>query len=668
MLMPKAYEGKEPYIFISYAHKDSEKVIPIITALQSRGFRVWYDEGLEVGSSWGKMLADYLYFCTCTICFISQNFLNSQNCHDELYSAKQFNKSPLIIYLEDFIPDREFQFNYGRFHALKYTDFTGMDHFMDKLSSTKILLSCKEEKSAPSTAMPSAFPPNADVICPPPPIISPGNLYADTFYDEEPGFPLDLLDTAPDRNSSHSNIEQHFSALLAEALSVHRLAGRIIRITAETQIIQCEIAFRSPNEVTQLLSFSDSLKQSIGCKTLRITPSPDAKTIAVIELPNPNAQPASLRELLEDDEFLASSAPTTAAFGTSINGQVIVRDIAALSHLLIGGNPQPNKDAWFQAMILSAFQKATQEQIRFIMIDSPQKRLAPFHSIANLMLPILDDAPTAVAALKWVDSEATRRKKLLEAGGHQNILSLNTSAQHSANPLPHIIVVIDELSVLMQHNPDDTEMYILRIAQYGHATGIHLIVATESLNIDTLSGIVTSMLPARIAFATSTREESRLLLDCPGAENLLESSDFLFKERRLSSPLRIQGCCLSKSELQNATDYLRRKAPVIYNKQALNEILNNKASTPTVTGGILSTAKPSVTLDPRFAEAVEAVLNKGNASTSLIQRKLSVGFSRASQILDQLEEHGIIGPYIGPSPRELLIDQAQWDAMKHHFL
>lgn len=173
MVMPKAYEGNEPYVFIIYAHKDSDKVLPIIQALQDRGFRVWYDEGLEVGSSWSDMIEEYLYNCACTICFVSPNFLNSQNCRDEIDYAKEINKSPMVVYLEDMNPDRKFQFRYGRLHALKYTDFSSMGMFIDKLEATDALLSCLGKKPAPA---PKSVPTPAANPAPPMPS-TPAALY-----------------------------------------------------------------------------------------------------------------------------------------------------------------------------------------------------------------------------------------------------------------------------------------------------------------------------------------------------------------------------------------------------------------------------------------------------------------------------------------------------------
>ncbi len=413
---------------------------------------------------------------------------------------------------------------------------------------------------------------------------------------------------------------------------------------------------------SKVTSLVDDLCLGIKAESIRIDRIPGKATVG-IEVPNPLRETILLREVLESDVYRKSTSKLTLALGKLINGTVYVTDLARMPHLLIAGATGAGKSVGLNCMITSILYKATPEEVRFIMIDPKRLELGMYKDIPHLLTPIVTDPKEAANALRWATSEMETRYKKLALRGVRNIDQYNlllrsTGRQLSfidntespgelEKPLPFLVLVIDELADLMMISSREVEESISRLAAMARAVGIHLILATQRPSVDVITGVIKANFPCRIAYKVATKVDSRTIIDSNGAEQLLGNGDMLFIPPASSRLTRIHGAYVSEKETQAIADYLRKQAQPSYDDSVLTygEEEVDEAGNPVDMDA----------QDPVYIDAVRIVVSEGRASTSLLQRRLSIGYGRAAKLIDQMHTNGLVGPAEGSKPRDVLV-------------
>ena len=419
--------------------------------------------------------------------------------------------------------------------------------------------------------------------------------------------------------------------------------------------------------VSRIMALQDDIALALAAPGVRIfAPIPGTNHVG-IEVPNKKRQNVLLGDVIKD----AKGSPLEMAIGKDVEGHSIVTDLAKMPHLLIGGTTGSGKSVAINAMIMSILMRATPDEVRFIMIDPKRVEFTPYNGIPHLYVPVVTENKEAASALAWGVAEMERRLKVLSKVGVRNISQYNAKVEsgvlddcddEDAEPtkkMPYIVIIIDELADLMMNVGKEVELSISRIAQLARAAGIHLIVATQRPSTNVVTGLIKANITNRIAFNVASGIDSRVILDTPGAENLIGLGDMLFSKPEYAKPQRLQGCFVSEDEIEAVVEHLKAQGEPDYHQEILQtNVIGLGASMPDGSGG------SSTSDDPLLWEAADIVVSSGMGSTSNIQRRLSVGYSRAGRIMDMLEEKGIVGPPNGSKPREVLVDAMELETLK----
>lgn len=421
--------------------------------------------------------------------------------------------------------------------------------------------------------------------------------------------------------------------------------------------------------VNRVSNLTDDIALALASPGVRIfAPIPGTNYVG-IEVPNQVRQTVYLGDVLQ----AAGTGPLQIAIGKDVEGECIVSDLATMPHLLIGGTTGSGKSVAINAMIMSILMRATPAEVRFIMIDPKRVEFTPYNGIPHLYVPVVTESREAASALSWAVAEMERRLKIFSGIGARNIGQYNAKAQESIKAyekdpentdlleeLPYIVIIIDELADLMMNVGKEVEFSISRLAQLARAAGIHLIVATQRPSTNVVTGLIKANITNRIAFNVASGIDSRVILDTPGAENLIGLGDLLLSKPELAKPQRIQGCFVSEDEIAAVVDHLKEQGEPEYHHDILQtNLITLGDSTPDGSGG-----SAALSDDPLLWEAAEIVCSTGMGSTSNLQRRLSVGYSRAGRIMDLLEAKGIVGPPNGSKPREVLVDQLELETIR----
>ncbi|WP_445662478.1 DNA translocase FtsK [Cohnella herbarum] len=404
-------------------------------------------------------------------------------------------------------------------------------------------------------------------------------------------------------------------------------------------------------KVSRIVSLTDDIALALAAKDIRMEAPIPGKAAIGIEVPNNEVSVVTLREVLETQPFQESQAKLTIAFGRDISGQPIVGNLARMPHLLVAGATGSGKSVCINGIITSLLYKAKPDEVKFLMIDPKMVELNVYNGIPHLLAPVVTDPKRASLALKKIVVEMEKRYEKFSKSGTRNIEGYNALMLSGDNPdavLPYIVVIVDELADLMMVAAGDVEDAICRLAQMARASGIHLIIATQRPSVDVITGVIKANIPSRIAFGVSSQVDSRTILDMVGAEKLLGRGDMLFLPMGASKPIRVQGAFLSDGEVEAVVGYCRGQAEAEYNEDLVPEIDD--------------TASDEVAefLDELFDQAVQIVLEAKQASVSLLQRRMRVGYTRAARLIDSMEAKGIVGPYEGSKPREVLMTMEQY--------
>lgn len=408
-------------------------------------------------------------------------------------------------------------------------------------------------------------------------------------------------------------------------------------------------------KLSRVTALNNDLSLALAAHPIRIEAPIPGKALVGIEVPNKTKAMVGLKEILEDKSFKTRSSNLLVALGKDVSGTNWLYDIPKMPHLLVAGATNSGKSVCLNAIIVSLLYQNNPETLRFIMVDPKRVELPAYNGIPHLLTPVITEVSKTINALKWCLNEMDRRYDILNKVGKKNIQSYNSS--NPPEKMPYIVFVIDELADLMVAAAKDIEGSIIRLTQMSRAVGIHLILATQRPSVDVITGLIKANIPARIAFAVASAIDSKTILDCSGAEKLLGKGDMLFSAADLSKPRRIQGAFLSDEEISRVTNYIKEKCG---EAEYLEGVTERQKVSGVAGVGLDGTFGDE---DELLSEAREVVISMGRASTSLLQRRLRIGYARAASILDMLEEAGIIGPANGAKPREILISKEQHENM-----
>ena len=483
---------------------------------------------------------------------------------------------------------------------------------------------------------------------------------------------MDLLSRSSDPEKDRaSEIElQETAARLQETLEDFNIMAQVVGWVAGPTVTLFKVDLPAGVRVSRVTALNDDIALALAAPGVRIfAPIPGTNYVG-IEVPNKTRQTVFLGDVLDK----AEGGPLLMAIGKDVEGTSIITDLAKMPHLLIGGTTGSGKSVSINAMIMSILMRATPAEVRFIMIDPKRVEFTPYNGIPHLYVPVVTEAKEAASALSWGVAEMERRLKVFSKVGARNIGQYNAKvnqaladaeetdepvAQELAEQLPYIVIIIDELADLMMNVGKEVEFSISRIAQLARAAGIHLIVATQRPSTNVVTGLIKANITNRIAFNVASGIDSRVVLDTPGAENLIGLGDMLFSKPEYAKPQRIQGCYVSEDEINAVVDALKEQGKPEYHSEILKtNLITLGASSPDGSGGSVKSD------DPRLWEAADIVVSSGLGSTSNIQRRLQVGYSRAGRIMDMLEEKGIVGPPNGSKPREVLVDEMELETLK----
>ena len=480
--------------------------------------------------------------------------------------------------------------------------------------------------------------------------------------------PLDLLRRPVGASTDGTEEMRENSRRLNETLASFHIDAHIINVTRGPSVTRYEVELDKGVRLSKLTSCADDIALSLGASGVRIAAVPGKISIVGIEVPNRTVTTVSLREVVDSPEFARAKSKSSFSVGKDIGGNCIVGNIAKMPHMLIAGTTGSGKSVCMNSIIISLLYKAGPEDVKLIMVDPKMVELGIYNGIPHLLIPVVTDPKKAAGSLQWAVTEMLRRYKLMSDVGVRDLESYNSImlSEEDGQKLPQIIVIIDELADLMLVAAKEVEDSICRIAQMGRAAGMHLIIATQRPSADVITGLMKANIPSRIAFSVASAMESRIILDTQGAEKLVGKGDMLYAPIGCGKPLRVQGCFVTDSEVEAVAGFVKEHYLADYNQQVLEEI-EKKAQQTGKSGKGASAPDPEPTDaelegDEMLPAAVDVILETGQASVSLLQRRLKLGYARAARIVDEMEEKGIVGPFQGSKPRAILITKEEWAA------
>ena len=494
---------------------------------------------------------------------------------------------------------------------------------------------------------------------------------ADSEKAQKPEYcfpPLDLL-KLPGNSAVDGTMEMRENTRrLNETLASFKIEAHIINVTRGPSVTRYEVELEKGVRLNKLTTAADDIALSLGATGVRIAAVPGKISVVGIEVPNRSVITVSLREVIDSQEFAKAKSKSSFAVGKDIGGNCIVGNIARLPHMLIAGTTGSGKSVCINTLIISLLYKASPDDVKLIMVDPKMVELGIYNGIPHLLIPVVTDPKKAAGSLQWAVSEMMRRYKAMSDAGVRDLESFNSmidSQQMEGKKLPQVVVIIDELADLMLVAAKEVEESICRIAQMGRAAGIHLVIATQRPSADVITGLMKANIPSRIAFAVASAMESRIILDTQGAEKLVGKGDMLYAPIGNGKPRRVQGCFVSDPEVEAVASYIKANYVTNYDQAVMEEIEQKAIQT----GNKSSTAdsEPNgdeLSGDEMLPSAVDVILETGQASVSMLQRRLKLGYARAARIVDEMEEKGIVGPFQGSKPRDILITKEQWGVMR----
>lgn len=463
--------------------------------------------------------------------------------------------------------------------------------------------------------------------------------------------PFNLLAKSEEIKGGGSRDFKSNARKLEATLESFGVKTRVLEVVRGPAVTRYELQPDIGVKVSRIVSLTDDIALALAAKDIRMEAPIPGKAAIGIEVPNSDVSVVTMREVMESNAFLNSSSKLSVTLGRDISGQPIIGNLAKMPHLLVAGATGSGKSVCINGIIVSILYKAKPDEVKLLMIDPKKVELNVYNGIPHLLAPVVTDPRRASLALKKVVAEMERRYELFAKAGARNIEAYNEMIQHdeTESTLPLIVVVVDELADLMMVAAKDVEDAICRLAQMARAAGIHLIIATQRPSVDVITGLIKANIPSRIAFAVSSQIDSRTILDTVGAEKLLGRGDMLFMPVGASKSIRVQGAFLTDSEVEAVVNYVKSQAETDYDEEMVPELESEEAG---------DQAEPPE--DELFDQAVHIILEARQASVSLLQRRMRIGYTRAGRLIDSMEAQGIIGPYEGSKPRDVLLTLEQY--------
>ena len=488
---------------------------------------------------------------------------------------------------------------------------------------------------------------------------------ADTIEMQQEDYvypPIELLKSSVSKSPAAERAElENTAQRLVDTLRSFGVETSILDISRGPTVTRYELQPSSGVKISKITNLADDIALNLATAGVRIEAPIPNKAAVGIEVPNKASNVVHIREILESSSFTGSKSKLTIALGKDIAGNAIVGDVSKMPHGLIAGATGSGKSVCINSIIVSILYKAKPDEVKLIMVDPKVVELGIYNGIPHLLLPVVTDPRKAASTLGWAVSEMEKRYQMFAASGVRDLDGYNRVCENDPDmvKLPRIVIIVDELADLMMTAPKEVEDSINRIAAKARAAGMHLIIATQRPSVDVVTGVIKANIPSRIAFAVSSQIDSRTILDNAGAEKLLGRGDMLFSPIGSTKPSRIQGCFVSDDEVEAVVDFVKGRHTTEYDQSIMEDIENR------VIAGNKDKASANVSTDedgeedPMLKSAIEFVVESGQASTSMLQRKLKLGYARAARIMDTMADMGIIGPYNGAKPREVLITTEQ---------
>ncbi len=505
--------------------------------------------------------------------------------------------------------------------------------------------------------------------------------------------PVQLLKLPNNQNDASAMEEmQNNAKKLIETLNSFGVKANITNICRGPSVTRYELQPAPGVKISKITNLSDDIALNLAANGVRIEAPIPGKAAVGIEVPNKVVSMVSMRELIDSDKFRNSKSKLTAVLGRDISGDIVVTDIAKMPHLLIAGTTGSGKSVCVNSLLISILYKATPDEVKLLLIDPKMVEFSKYKGIPHLLIPVVSDAKKAAGALAWAVNEMLQRYKIFSEFDCKDIDSYNLLIEKNlryiennppveneegemiqptleVNGLPvakekmsRVVIAIDELADLMMAAPSEVEDSICRLAQMARAAGMHLILATQRPTVNVITGLIKANVPSRIALKVSSNTDSRTILDAGGGEKLIGRGDMLFSPVGAPKPVRVQGCYASEEEIEGVTGYIKKSYKAQYNED-IEESIKRIAAEEIATGkkgGSGDDRSDGLDFDSLIDDAIKACIDAGQASTSLVQRKLKVGYARAGRMVDEMEQLGIVGPHQGSKPRDVLMTYNEW--------
>ena len=478
--------------------------------------------------------------------------------------------------------------------------------------------------------------------------------------------PFSLLDDARPADSESSLLEQkQVAETLVNTLLEFGVSTKVVNVSRGPSVTRYELQPSAGVKISRITGLADDIALRLATSGVRIEAPIPNKAAVGIEVPNKISSSVCLKEILDSKEFSGAKSKLTVALGRDISGNIVVTDLAKMPHLLIAGTTGSGKSVCTNSMIQSILFRASPNEVKLLLIDPKQVEFSVYNGIPHLLVPVVFDPRKAAGALGWAVTEMLNRYKVFAENGVRDLSSYNELAKRSdeLKTMPQILIVIDELSDLMMAAANEVEDAIIRLAQMARAAGMHLVIATQRPSVDVITGLIKANIPSRLALTVASAVDSRTIIDTGGAEKLLGKGDMLFMPIGMNKPQRVQGCFVSSREVESVVEFLKAAQNENEYDEKIQQEIDRQAAAAgnkSIRGAGGDEDGEESGGDKMLPQAVEAVLEVGEASTSLLQRKLRLGYARAGRIIDEMEQKGIIGPHQGSKPRKVLIDRRTW--------
>lgn len=465
-----------------------------------------------------------------------------------------------------------------------------------------------------------------------------GKTYENYIYP-----PIELLKEGIPHQRVNNNLIIENAKKLEETLKNFAIDAKVVQVSRGPAITRFELQPSPGVKVSRIVSLTDDIALSLATPSVRIEAPIPGKSAIGIEVPNEKISVVTLREVIDTKKFRESKSDLTIGLGKDIAGNIVIADLSKMPHLLIAGATGSGKSVCINTLIVSLLYKASPDKVKMILIDPKVVELNIYNGIPHLLTPVVTDPKKAAGVLNWAVNEMTERYKAFAENNVRDIDGYNKI--HGIDTMPKIVVIVDELSDLMMVSPAEVEEYICRLAQMARAAGIYLVIATQRPSVDVITGVIKANIPSRISFAVSSQIDSRTILDMSGAEKLLGKGDMLYYPIGESKPIRVQGAFISDKEVEEIVNFLKSNA----NEPKYEEIIVESKST----------LNKEIEEDELMNDAIKIIVETGQASISMLQRRLRIGYARAARIIDQMEQKGIISGYDGSKPRQILLSEEE---------